>query len=633
MVDKLQVDLVAGNAAKATADVQGFEQALVRADRTAKSITFGKDWDKQVAAVERRTLSLAQELKRLGEISLKPGNLAAGLGKAAAAAEADLRRAYARLRQIEQEAASTKDPVVLKRLQDEANKTIATLTNLEAKIANVSAGRKAAAGRAGSGFDIQKAGGAINSAAGLGIPGAVEASSALELAALAGISAGAIAAAGAVTAVGVLAIKLAKDYRAEQERLLHVQEGIAAAANKHLLIGRQLLKDAKTDAQETEFQRGVAQAAANQDIKGLQRRKEIAEQLRELTKINNGAAIGDPEAFKRQSDRIKELDDAIINAQASKSAAADKAFTQNWEDWKKKEEDAKKKRLESVKEGQKAVDDFGKSTDELFGKLFAAQGADNPFVKIYTDATNAIAETRIQTAGLSEDLQKQAIQMTNNANANALFTARLEARLKSSDLRDDARQLRNGRNKPFIDPRILQTPGGFDQFTQDQFANLDAAGLGSGLNVASLIGTLARAKNAPSDQSVSERLDRQLKVIADLRPENEFQRAEADRKIIALTQGVKPEDLTDAQRNAAAAARENEASRLDNAEKDAKAQREAAAEVQKSIDANIQRLADIAERDGLQGVIRIINDAEDVARDSLGQRRRASPADAKSIMD
>jgi hypothetical protein len=629
MVDKLQVDLIAGNAAKAPADVKNFENALVKADTTAKGLkgaeTWGNNWDKEVAAVERRTRNLAFELKNIGDVSFKTAGMA-GIGKAAQAAEAEVRGAYARLRQLEQAAASTKDPVVLQKLQAEANATIATLDKLERKIDNVSAGRKAAAARGPGSISAAGASGLLNQAGAAGVPFAGEAAGLVDLGAGLGVTSAGVAAAGSLAAVGLLIVKYSKEARQEAEVRLHMEEAIAIAANKQIKAQKDALTIFKEQDAAAEHSAQLQRSlAANNDKATLERRRDLLRKLRDMDPTGPLAKQFDADAEANAS-RARQVEE-------QKTAEADKNFAANFERFKKNQEaerEAEKKRRDDINEGKKAVDDYGKSIDELFGKLFAAQGAANPFVKVYTEAQAAIAATRIATAGLSEDLQKQALVMTQTANANVLFQTRLDARLRSSDLRADAQGLRG---KPFVDPSmlpLLQDVGGFNKFVDrglDQFKGTDVQGYAAFLKNA-----IDKARPA-DDQSVSARLDRQLKVIADLRPENEFQRAEADRKIIALTQGVKPEDLTDAQRNAAASARENEASRLDNAEKDARAQREAAAAVQANIDANIQRLADIAERDGLQGVIRIINDAEDVARDSLGQRRRASPADAKSLMD
>lgn len=315
--------------------------------------------------------------------------------------------------------------------------------------------------------------------------------------------------------------------------------------------------------------------------------------------------------------------------------------------------------LAQINAGRARVNELGKSTDALFANLFAKRGASNPFVEVFSEADKAIESTRLATAGLRADLRATADQLVNTINANALFSARLETRLQAVDLRGDAANFRNTRQS--------------DTAAADKFAN-DAMSrfrrdLATGLfkNPENLAAFRSGTSNAvgldlfnfqrqleqsgglfrnpefdeqtrrrlsaadPTNTTVQDRLDKQLAVIRDLNPSNDIQRAEADRKIIALTQGLDPNTLTDRERNAAAAARENEATRLENAETAAKTERADAAKVQTSIDANIAELLKIAKSDGLTGVIRIINEAEDKANVELG--KRPTPRDVKSITD
>lgn len=348
--------------------------------------------------------------------------------------------------------------------------------------------------------------------------------------------------------------------------------------------------------------------------------------------------------------------------------------------------------LGQINAGRARVQELGKSTDQLFANLFAKKGESNPFVKVFTEAQKAIEETRIATAGLSDELRKQAEQMVATQNANDLFAARLDSRLKAVDLRSDAQAFRSGGRAESdadfaarIDAQLRRLgfdPAKLQNLSPTQRANF--AAIAQGNKFADVIGQNARAeetkvltdaglkrfldfrdsqnRNTPinlgsarldgvsleallqgtnlnaqqrRDETLTagERLDRQLSALRSLSPENDQQRAEAERRIIALTQGLNPADLSQDQRNAAARARENEATRAENAEADAKKQRADALEVQKSIDANIKELLDTAKKDGLQGVIRIINEATDRATDSIGKRRRASDLDVKDLME
>jgi hypothetical protein len=72
MVDKLEVDLIAGNADKAIADVNRFRGALTAADveanrlGTATAAKFEQCFSKGFAAVQRQALALDFTLRKIG---------------------------------------------------------------------------------------------------------------------------------------------------------------------------------------------------------------------------------------------------------------------------------------------------------------------------------------------------------------------------------------------------------------------------------------------------------------------------------------------------------------------------------------------------------------------------------------
>lgn len=103
-----------------------------------------------------------------------------------------------------------------------------------------------------------------------------------------------------------------------------------------------------------------------------------------------------------------------------------------------------------------------------------------------------------------------------------------------------------------------------------------------------------------------QRLEKQFDIVRNLGATSESERSLANRKIIELTSGLNPNELTSSQREQAINAREREAERLLNAEKDAARQREEQLQIQKRIDENLKKLADIAEKEGLKGIENIV---------------------------
>lgn len=312
----------------------------------------------------------------------------------------------------------------------------------------------------------------------------------------------------------------------------------------------------------------------------------------------------------------------------------------------------------SVADGKAKIAELGKATDALFAGLFATAGQNNPFVKVFTDADKAIENVRISTAALNKDLQAVALNLVRQQNSADLFNARLNAGLESFDLREQAAAFRTGRITPKDNGRVdqatmdriikaaiqnrEQVAGGgtfardigldFNKLTEDQrrdlFEQQSIRNLrGAGQNDRMIASFLARQRAdiesgavVDPNASIQQRLDKQLQIIENLRPGSDTERQIADRRIISLTNSLRPDQLTDRQNAAAAQARENEAARIENAERKAAEERAYQSTVQKSIDTNIAKLVKIAETEGMAGTIRIINEADDRVKVSLGKR-------------
>ena len=654
MADKLRVDLEVGRADEATAKVAKFTGELKKGEAAGNA--FAVNFEKQLAATERASRSLAFDLKNLSAQSIKTNGVD-GFSKAVQRTEGEVRKAIARLRELDAQAGRTRDPALLKNIQAEAIKTGADIDRLRAKMERVSASRAARPQK----MDLA---GLAGAAAGFGIPGAADAAQALDLAKQAGLAisiAGAATAAG-VAAAGLVAIKVSKDIRAEAEKRLKVEEGIAIAVNKQILGNKQALEDFAKLRTEKEFDRQFQEDLQKQSIEQLESRRKLAEQILALSPQGSGAD---------QNRQIILGVDAEAATRAKKAAAdQDAAFNSRNERFKRSQIQAaefEKKQAEafaaSVKSGRDRVEELQKTAGGLFADLFAKRGASNPFVSVFSEAEAAITRARKETAGLTDDLRAQALQLTENQNANALFSARLDNSLRAGDLTADARRFRTaGRSVAEQARADLFATQAMEKFRRETaeglFRNPDNLNIfrsgtsaKTGLELFNfqrqqeqagglfrnpefddeIRRRIAREADARDEVSASERLQKQLDIVRDANPTNDFQRAEIDRKIIALTQGLNPAELSDSQRNAAAGAREREAGRLIGAEAEAKKDRAEALTLQKSIDKNIAALLEKANTEGLQGIIRIINDAEDNAAVELG--KRPTPKDSKKTTE
>jgi hypothetical protein len=248
------------------------------------------------------------------------------------------------------------------------------------------------------------------------------------------------------------------------------------------------------------------------------------------------------------TDRILQLDEAIIDSnrrradrdvevtrfaeQAKWDARNDAVKAAN-----EAEKEADKKRKEMVKkaiEDAKKFAEHVKKAGEAVVGIFAST-TDNPFVKIFTEGEQAVQRMLEATKGLGSELQNTLKKLIDSQTQSKAFKQSMDNALKATGLRSEAGTFL-GKEKPTI-----------SQSLQKQ---LDAIGGGSPF----ISETFAQGKNGAFTE-----------LIKKVDPN---QRAR-DQKIIELTRGMNPEDLTPTQRQQAAAARIREAEALEKEKPDA----------------------------------------------------------------
>jgi hypothetical protein len=606
-------------------------------------------FEADVNASRIQTANLNREIQDLqkaasGKLGTGAANIFSGLEGPAKAAGAQIAATRARLLQIQAAAARTTNPKVFDGLVAEAKVAQAELDRLENKIQRVAQFRQARGLRGRVSL-----GSLGNIAGGLGsfLPGplgdAAQAAALVPPGGFGGLGAatigtGTLAAAGSLAAAGALIVKYSKEARQDAEARLAAEEKIQGAINKQIIGARETRIEFEKQSQAAAAGRQFNKDLNSQSIGELTRRRDL---LKQLNEINPNGDV----AQERQTQRLA-IESRLADLQDKKTADADAAFAQRFENFRRSQAaqvEADKAFEESVAKGAEKIRELGTTSKELFADLAAAQGENNPFVKLFTEADAAIEKTRLTTATLNAELQQSAEVMTATANANRLFSARLGSALEASDLRADAARFRDSGNDDaallasvqafrrqeteglFRNPALkfaLQA-GATAQTRLDLFNERIADEQNSGLfrNPAA-DAAVRRSLELDAGENISERdrFERQLAVIQSLRPENEAQRAEADRKIIELGRNLDPAALSESDRSAIAQALENQAVRTENAEAEAKAARDTANQLNASIDANISELLKVAKSEGLTGVIRIINEAENQAKVSLGNR-------------
>lgn len=482
------------------------------------------------------------------------------------------------------------------------------------------------------------------------------ATSGLSLSKSALVTAGAFA---GILAAGYLIVKASEAIRAEAERQLKVIEKIEASTNKQALA-LVASKDALAAARkERDAEAALADRLAGSNGE-LEKRKALLVQLNELNNLNRTES-GVADRNSRNAEILK-IEDELIKRTKDRQAAENEAFEQRNENFKisqKIQAEEAAAFAKSVDEAVAKINELAGANKTLFSELRVNAAGDNPFVKVFSDADKAIEKTRLTTATLKDELKAVADNLVATANANKLFETRQANALSISDLRADARRLREGGSQVQIDQQIAdrlatirrQEQGGLFRnptFAMRQsfasaspglrlelFDHIRATEESGGLFRNPLVQDAQRsalkrdAAAADQDSTARDRFNRQLEVINRQRPANDEQRAIADRAIIDLGKTL-GDDASDSDRDKIAAAMERQAERLEKQESEAVRLRAEDRATNQNIDANIAALLKIAQSEGLTGTLRIINEAENNAKLSLGKRPTESDTKARS---
>ncbi len=487
----------------------------------------------------------------------------------------------------------------------------------------------------------------------------------------------------AVAAIGVGIVKVTQNWKEEAQKALKVEEAITAEFVKQ--------HKAQTDAtKELTYQIDLAQRgrdlSANLqqaqfgDIDTLERQKKNKIDISNIAPTSDGAKVLNQEILQiaarideLKRKRVTDLDDTFNKNYENyvKSAEKDKEFEE------KRREEAKKaleKRNEDIKRATEKVGELGKVYIKTFDDLFSKSDKNNPFVSVFSEADKALTDLRKNLAGLSPELQAQAVALQTKINSNNLFSSKLDNALSTFNLRDEAANFRNF--KPAFDVSqadeiarrnisygnffpnfggtfgsdLANKAGGFDKLTDKQKRdiyqtsllsqpsfNTDSPSTFNALNQKSLVSKLAAEQlalaNPDENKSFQEKLQKELDIVNKFKlgAATQDQVDAANRNIVSLT-SVDPSKLDDRERSQAAVAREALADRQDKYQQEALAIEKEKLKVQQSIDKNQKNLLAIAEKEGIKGIEKLLVEVKD-SPTTKTTVTRANPADAAKKMD
>ncbi len=383
--------------------------------------------------------------------------------------------------------------------------------------------------------------------------------------------------------------------------------------------------------------------------------------------------------LERGKGELQQADKSLVDIRDKQ----DKAFEERWKSWQRSHDSAVKaqeraittqeKLNKSVEDGKKKVEEMGKKYSSTFDDLFARSQKENPFAKLFADGDSELKKLRENLKGLDADLQLKAVAVQQKINRGNLFETRIDKDLEILGLRERARSLRNPQEseeqrRKRIDGAaergvnagnffqggafgnygsyLANKAGGFDKLTDNQkrdiyetrmFGNVAGNAPGSTfntLNQNSLEMSLARDRVADGDKNLTlnDRLKNQIDTI-NSRASTAEERAIADRKLVALSQNINPNEIKGNLANLLAGANERLADAKSKYEQESLTIQKESLAVQKQMAENEKKLLEIAEKQGIEGlkIYLDIKDAENTK--SKANVERAVPSDAGRQMD
>lgn len=402
-----------------------------------------------------------------------------------------------------------------------------------------------------------------------------------------------------LAAAAVLAI-YSKDQRTAAEARLKIQEAINIATAAELTYQKQLTDEVKkqrgeaANARELDTFKGTLGGRSQEQltadisrIKGeLDRQQQAAstynakdsrfelsqDELIERKKLTDELTATEDALYKKQQEGIKQTSN--FQQQANKV-----------------EEEAREARNKSIEEGIKKAADFTKSVKDAFQGLNYGQEADNPFVKVYSEAAKASETFHDKTKGLNATLLAQGEAILRASASYALFKATVDNALAAYDLKSAADRFRN------------PTKGDLqDQLKQDlsQFARVSNS---TNPDVLYRFQQRQQEINDFDKTATQKKVDDQLEIVSRLsRGGNEDQKSIADAKLAQIASSLRPEDLRADQRSQIADVLERQATRTEARQSRALALQEQTVRIFEDIEKNGIKLQGIAKTGGLNAV-------------------------------
>jgi hypothetical protein len=647
-----KLETTADKATKASNKVESFSDSLKRLNTEvvsggAQASVFGDKYSRAFSDIEARAEKTRKAFAAISQQRIDKGQFDL-LTQNAIVADKKIYDLLTRLRSLKKESSDPANATYFKQYQNSIRETEAELIRLErmqSQIARQPSGgafSQSSASGAGENSKIPKLRGygfLFREFAPTGV-NETAVNAATTAAEIAGVGTATLAVFSAVAIAGLAVVKISQNIREEAERHLKAEEMIQGAINNQILSQSKALADFKKLRAEASEDRQFNRELPTASLDELKNRKATLDKLLTLTP----ATLSDKpnEDFEKLKKQILVIEAQIEQIPLDRQKRANDSFSQRWEGFRKSQQDSiefekkvQKERNEETEKAKQKVKELQKQYESVFDTITAKSNKDNPFVLLLTEADKSMRALRENTRGLSEDLRSAFEKMEQSQNRLKLFETRLNNNLDVFDLRERANSFRNPKSDGLVEKKqfdeivkanigrgnflqyggtygssLANQAGGFDKLTDEQKRSIyetSLLGQVSGNNQLSLITALANQRLAGSNQnqSLDERLQKQLSIIYGGASSND-EKAIADRKLVALTSGLNPNEISRDLREKIAVANENEAVRRESSEKESLRIQKETLQTQKQIADNGKRLLELAEKGGTSAIKSVV---------------------------
>lgn len=256
-----------------------------------------------------------------------------------------------------------------------------------------------------------------------------------------------------ILGAGTIAIaatyKITKSIREEAERLLKVEELITGAKNKQILAQKEALTNQAKFLAEQGEDRAFNRKLPTQSLDELEKRRDLLVQINqslnattpEIDPTTKKLVFKDNPKFQRNTQQINALNTQIEQTGLNEQSAADIAFNQRNEDFKKSQEESRKTREEDFRKSIENARKLKGLANDFRNDLVSLKSADNPLVRQMADLETVTERAQSKFGAFGDSVVKKIADIERANLTKAIGLQKFENNFEALNLRQQAQKL------------------------------------------------------------------------------------------------------------------------------------------------------------------------------------------------